>query len=112
MSAERKADMEAALTELAFEIELAIKQGRIADAFHWSTPATGPDDAPWVATLTIIPRRRPYMKPPASMKTIIETIFDALGDAGEREGVDVQDVAVALLERFDISEHEGPGDGN
>jgi hypothetical protein len=67
------------------------------------------------------------MKQPATIRTIIEVIFDGLGDAGEREGnrfvvasgygsgatvIDVQDVAVALLERFEIAEHEGPGDGN
>ena len=56
----------------------------------------------------------------------MDTIFDALGDAGGRDGVrfivssgygsaplivDVQDIAVELLERFDITEHEAP-DGN
>jgi hypothetical protein len=62
------------------------------------------------------------MKQSASIKTIIDTIFDALGDAGEREGnrfyverpytIDVQDVAVALLEQFDITEPQGATDGN
>jgi hypothetical protein len=119
MSAERKADMEAALAELAFEIELALKQGRIADAFHWMMTATGPDDAPWIAALTIIPRRRPFTKPPATAKAIMDAVFEGVGDAGEREGnklvvpsgyvVDVHDVATALLERFEITE---PDDGN
>jgi hypothetical protein len=121
MSAERKADLEAVFAELRFEIDLALKQGLIADAFHWSTPATGPDDAPWFASLTIIPRREPPMKKPASAKAIIDTIFDGLGDQGERDGhrftipsgygaggitIDTQDIAVALLERFDIAERD------
>lgn len=68
------------------------------------------------------------MKQPASIKALIEALFDALGEQGERQGdkfvvpsivssgytpaplvIDVQDVAVELLERFDISELEAPG---
>lgn len=57
MSKERKADMEAALAELAFEIELAIKQGLMTDKFQWMTTCSGPPDANaeehWFAVLTI-----------------------------------------------------------
>jgi hypothetical protein len=62
------------------------------------------------------------MSTPVSFKTLMDAIFDALGDAGEREGnrfyverpytIDVQDVAVALLEQFDITEPQGATDGN
>jgi hypothetical protein len=66
------------------------------------------------------------MKQPASMKALMDAIFEALGDGGEREGntfvvpsggsgplvIDVQDVAVELFERFDIIEQEAPADGN
>jgi hypothetical protein len=64
------------------------------------------------------------MKTPATIAAIIATIFEALDeDAGEREGnrlvipsdngegavvINVQDIAVGLLERFDIVEPEAP----
>jgi hypothetical protein len=53
MSEERKADMEAALAELDFEIALAIKQGAMPDNFQWTTTAEGPDGEPWFAVMTI-----------------------------------------------------------
>jgi hypothetical protein len=68
------------------------------------------------------------MTTPATMAAIIATIFEALDeDAGEREGnrlvipsgygegavvINAQDIAVALLERFDITDREAPADGN
>jgi hypothetical protein len=63
---------------------------------------------------------------PVTVKALIEALFDALGDAGEREGnrfvtasdygsspivIDVQDVALELLERFDVIEPKAPSDG-
>ncbi len=53
MSKQRKADMEAALTELKFEIDLAIEQAAIADNLNWTTTFIGPDGEPWIAVLTI-----------------------------------------------------------
>jgi hypothetical protein len=53
VSEERKADMEAALVELEFEIALAIKQGLMPDNFQWMASAIGPDGEPWFAVLTI-----------------------------------------------------------
>jgi hypothetical protein len=67
------------------------------------------------------------MKQPVTMRALMEAIFAALGEAGEREGtrfvvpsgygegpltIDVQEVAVELLERFDIAEPEAAADGN
>ena len=54
MNAKRKADMQAALAELDFEINLAIQQGRIPDdKLDWQETFTGPDGEPWIALLTI-----------------------------------------------------------
>jgi hypothetical protein len=53
MSEERKADMEAELAELDFEIALAIKQGSMPNNFQWMTEAIGPDGEPWIALLSI-----------------------------------------------------------
>jgi hypothetical protein len=53
MSEQRKADIEAELAELAFEIELAIEQGAMPENFHWSTEATGPDGEPWIVLLSV-----------------------------------------------------------
>jgi hypothetical protein len=54
MSEERKADMEAALAELEYEINLAIQSGRIPDdKLDWQETFTGPDGEPWIALLTI-----------------------------------------------------------
>jgi hypothetical protein len=53
MSEERKADMEAALAELEFEIALAVKQGVMPDKFQWTETLTGPDGEPWIALMTI-----------------------------------------------------------
>jgi hypothetical protein len=118
MSAERKVDLEAALAALIPEVELALKQGVVTDGRLWQTPATGPDDAPWVVTLTVFPRRPPFTK--VTVKALVDTVFEALGDQGERDRnkfvipsgygaggiiIDVQDIAVALLEGFDIREH-------
>jgi hypothetical protein len=54
MTEERKADMEAALAELEFEINLAIQERRVPDnGFDWQETFTGPDGEPWIALLTI-----------------------------------------------------------
>jgi hypothetical protein len=53
MSEERKADMEAELAELDFEIALAIKQGSMPNNFQWVAEAIGPDGEPWIALLSI-----------------------------------------------------------
>jgi hypothetical protein len=53
MSEERKADMEAELAELDFEIALAIRQGVMPDNFQWTMTTEGPDGEPWIALLTI-----------------------------------------------------------
>ncbi len=53
MSEERKADMEAELAELKFEVDLAIQQGAMPDNFQWSTTLVGPDGEPWIALLSI-----------------------------------------------------------
>lgn len=53
MSEERKADMEAELAELKFEIELAIKQGVMPQKFNWTETFEGPDGEPWIALMTI-----------------------------------------------------------
>ena len=53
MSEERKADMEAELAELDFEIALAIKQGLMPNNFQWTATAEGPDGEPWVVLLSI-----------------------------------------------------------
>jgi hypothetical protein len=53
MSEERKADMEAQLAELQFEIELAISQGMMPKTLNWTVTAEGPDGEPWIAVLTI-----------------------------------------------------------
>jgi hypothetical protein len=53
MSEERKADMEAALAELEFEINLAIQDGSIPVPFQWKATFTGPDGEPWFAAMTI-----------------------------------------------------------
>jgi hypothetical protein len=53
MSEERKADMEAELAELDFEIALAIKQGLMPEDFRWMTTAKGPDGEPWIVLLSI-----------------------------------------------------------
>jgi hypothetical protein len=52
MSAERKADLEAALAELAYEIDLAVRQG-LPELFQWETTMKGPDGQTWTAILTI-----------------------------------------------------------
>ena len=53
MSEERKADMEAELAELNFEIDLAIQQGAMPNTFNWTATFNGPDGEPWIAVLTI-----------------------------------------------------------
>lgn len=53
MSQERKADMPAQLTELEFEIALAIRQGSMPSVFDWRETFEGPDGEPWLALLTI-----------------------------------------------------------
>ena len=53
MSEQRKADIEAELAELAFEIELAIEQGAMPEDFRWTTTFEGPDGEPWIALLSI-----------------------------------------------------------
>lgn len=53
MSEERKADMDAELAELKFEIDLAIQQEAMPDKFHWSDTFLGPDGEPWIAVMTI-----------------------------------------------------------
>jgi hypothetical protein len=62
-----------------------------------------------------------------TMKALVDAIFAALEEIGEREGhrlvipsgygeggiiIDVQGLAVELLERFEIAEPEAPSDGN
>ncbi len=53
MSEQRKADMEAELAELKFEVDLAIQQGAMPDNFQWSDTFMGPDGEPWIALLSI-----------------------------------------------------------
>ena len=53
MSKERKADMEAELAELAFEIELAVKQGLMPEDFRWTITFEAPDGEPWIVLLSI-----------------------------------------------------------
>ena len=53
MSEERKADMEAELAELDFEIALAIRQDAMPDHFQWTTTIEGPDGEPWIVLLSI-----------------------------------------------------------
>lgn len=53
MSAEPKADMEGAIAELEYEINLAIQQGSIPVPFQWMETFTGPDGEPWFAIMTI-----------------------------------------------------------
>lgn len=53
VSQERKADMPAQLTELEFEIALAIRQGSMPTTFNWTETFEGPDGEPWIAVMTI-----------------------------------------------------------
>ena len=59
MSEQRKADIEAALAELKFEIDLAISQGAMPSNFTWQSDFEGPPETqgessqPWFAVLTI-----------------------------------------------------------
>ena len=59
MSAERKADTEAALAELEYEIALAIRQGVMKDKFQWMATFAGPPEAQgesmsaWIAVLSV-----------------------------------------------------------
>jgi hypothetical protein len=53
MSEERKADMDAELAELDFEIALAIKQRLMPDNFQWMVTVEGPDGEPWIALLSV-----------------------------------------------------------
>jgi len=53
MSEERKADMEAELAELKFEIDLSIQQGVIVKDFQWTDTFIGPDGEPWIALLSV-----------------------------------------------------------
>jgi hypothetical protein len=53
MSSERKADIDAQLAELKFEIDLAIQQGAMPDNFQWTDAIQGPDGEPWIVLLSI-----------------------------------------------------------
>lgn len=53
MSQERKSDIEAQLTELKFEIDLAIQQGAMPDNFQWTDAIHGPDGEPWIVLLSV-----------------------------------------------------------
>jgi hypothetical protein len=58
MSAERKADIEAALAELEYEIALAIRQGAMKDKFQWmatfhANHVPGQPEEPWIAVLSV-----------------------------------------------------------
>jgi hypothetical protein len=56
---ERRADVEARLAELEYEIALAIRQGQIDEKFNWMAtfsgraPQQGQPEEPWFAVLTI-----------------------------------------------------------
>ena len=53
----RKADVEARLAELEYEIALAIRQGGMEDKFNWLATFSGPTEAKpeehWIAVLTV-----------------------------------------------------------
>ncbi len=53
MSEQRKADMDAQLAELKFEVDLAIQQDVMPDNFQWTDTFMGPDGEPWIALLSI-----------------------------------------------------------
>jgi hypothetical protein len=53
MSEQRKADMDAQIAELKFEIDLAIQQGSMPVRFEWNDAMEGPDREPWIVMLTI-----------------------------------------------------------
>jgi hypothetical protein len=50
MSAERKADVEAAIAKLEFELELAIRQGGLDPKFAWMAILAA---GSWFAVLTV-----------------------------------------------------------
>jgi hypothetical protein len=59
MTKERKADVEAKLAELEYEIALAIRQNAMDEKFTWMatfsgpTPAAGKPEKPWIAVLSV-----------------------------------------------------------
>jgi hypothetical protein len=55
MSAERKADVEARLAELEYELHLAIAQGEMAKPFRWTAVINVDGKPPYIALLSVAP---------------------------------------------------------
>jgi hypothetical protein len=55
MSAERKADLEARLAELEYELHLAIAQGALTKPFRWTAAINVDGKPPYIVLLSVAP---------------------------------------------------------
>jgi hypothetical protein len=53
MTEEKKADVDAALAELEYQLWLAVKQGVIRESFQWAATLTAEGREPWIALLSV-----------------------------------------------------------